>query len=172
MRNIPYIQEIIVTEDNLPSIKKVLQEVDNRYNPYLINVLELDGPLPVMSSIQKYLELKISDFNFPYPIYFLSKQVLKGSPITTFQRQIDIPKFYFRKEKRPTRIHTQISRLNISAEKKLEYDNREESYKKVQKYARDNKEIHLLNLKNQYYQKLLKNTKTANAQKRSKTESA
>ncbi len=172
MRNIPFYQEIVVTEENLSSIKKVLQEVDNRYNPYLINVLGLEGPLPVMSSIQKYLELKVEDFSLPYPIYFLSKQVLKGSKIHTFQRKRDVLQFFFDKEKRPTRIHTQISRLNISAEKTLEYDNRKESYQKIREYAKNNRKVHLLTLKNQYYKKLFSNMKASYAQKRSETESS
>lgn len=166
MRNIPYYQEIIVTDENLSVIKKVLKEVDNRFNPYLINLLELSGSAPIMSSIQKYLELKITDFNFPYPIYFLSKSVLKGSSIKTFQRRIDVPKFYFDKEKRPTRIHAQSSRLNISAEKNLEYDDRNASYNKVQQYAKNNKKVHHLNIENQYLKNLLHSIKNNHGSKK------
>lgn len=155
MRNVPYYQEIIVTDENLPTVKKLLKEVDNRFDPYLIDLLNIDESLSIMKSIQNFLELKITDFNFPYPIYFLSRYIPKGSLIKTFQRRIDIPNFYFNKEKRTTRIHTNVSRLNISAEKTLEYDDRLESYKRIQDYAKNNKKVHLLNNENQYLKNLL-----------------
>ncbi|MCB9091664.1 MAG: hypothetical protein H6621_08480 [Halobacteriovoraceae bacterium] len=160
MRNIPRYIEILILEDNKNHIKSLLKEVDNKINPYIINLMEVnDVDSNYLREIERFLGMKISDFRFPYPIYVLSKLNLYDGKITNFNDRDDIPQFYFAREMRPTRIHANISRLNIAAEKAFDYDNRDETNEKIKQYAEMNKKIHLAEIEKQAYAELLKQMK-------------
>lgn len=160
MRNVPYYHTVYITEENLNNFKQVIKSVDNRYNPYIIDFSKLEAVnFKILYKIEETLSLKIRDFNLPYPIFFLGNYHDYKGRIKLFKTPQDIPEFYFQKEKRLTRVHTNASRMNVAIEKNIQHDDRSESYRLLKYYAEQNKVIHQLNYKKNYLEKLLEDIK-------------
>lgn len=160
MRNVPTYVEIKITLENIESISKVIKNINNKLNPYIINLLTLPSEMhkKCLENVISFIELKLSDFQYPYPIYFISKEPLEDNHYLKklcFSNPLDIPNFYFRKEKRTTRIHANMSRLNISAEKNLELFKRQDSQFLLKKYSEKNKKLYPLIKENSELKKFL-----------------
>jgi hypothetical protein len=159
MRNVPCYQIIRVKNSTIGNLYQELKEINNKLNPHVIDLtsLELVEQKKILNKIYDHLKLKINDFFFPYPIYFLTEvRDSDINPKNIFQVQSELPKFYFRKERRTTRIHANISRLNGSAEKNLDLYERNKIENLITSYSIKNKKIHQLSIENSALQLLKK----------------
>lgn len=103
-QTIAFLKKITISSRDLNDCKKQLSSISNLHHPYLISFIDqLEIDIEFLSSLESLIISQIGHPHLPYPVYFYCKIKSYRGKIKTIANEKEIPRFYFRKEKKPNR---------------------------------------------------------------------
>jgi hypothetical protein len=144
---LPHLKEIVFSKNDKAKYEHLLKNVDNRSNPYLINLLNFDEiEHSFIEKIENFILKKCKSLMLPYPIYALTNLKEYRGKIQTLYFRKDIPDFYLDQNKTILRSHAKIAKLNSISERKFEFNDYDEFKKNMKQYKETTRKFHITNL--------------------------